>query len=102
MAIDIITDNPKKIDKLECVDQVLHNLQLYQRETGKEAVVLLTQNLQLGAVYTITTREQAENKIRMPRKNSTSEFGIEIFPYYYFQDLRTRLLNQKQSMNYQH
>lgn len=102
MTIDIMIDNPRKIDKLECVDQVLHNLLLYQIETGEEAVVLLNQNRQLGAVYAITAKKYAKEKVRKPREGSTSEFGIEIFPYTYFSSLRVKLLKDVQQTNYQH
>lgn len=94
MPMNIIVRTPEWIRDRETVDDILERMTQYDKEyvKGKDKiVVLMLQNTQLGAIYTIEPRKVAEYWIKHPR---TCEWGIKFYPREYFEELRDKLGNK--------
>ena len=101
MPIDTFVINPKRIYNVAEVDDIIQRMEAYEKERGKkEAVVLLIQNRSLGALYHITSKQEAKKEINKPVLGDTPEFGIKFYNHSYFEELRKRLNGNGTDSNY--
>jgi len=96
MTVDIIVQDPKRIDSLEKAIDILSKILAYEEETGNPAGVLSIQNPQTGLVCLITSQEEAERETSKPVLSNprTPEWGVRFYPRSYFEELRERFSGQ--------
>lgn len=90
MAIELLVKNPERIRTISEVDEILSTIEQYEKETGKTAGVLKMQNRQLGAIYYVTSREEANKEISAPK---ICEWGIKFYPYSFFKALKHKMIS---------
>jgi len=99
MPINPFVCNPERIVDLVELEDVLARMETYRKEyepDASEVGVLLIQNRQLGAIYIIESKENAERKKDKPISddgmgNRSCEWGVRFYPRSYFERLRERL-----------
>lgn len=90
MTIELLVKDPERIRTIHEVDEILSTIEQYEKETGKPAGVLKMQNRQLGAMYYVASREEANKEIAAPK---ICEWGIKFYPYSFFKDLKQKMLS---------
>ncbi len=98
MPIKPFVCRPERINHRRELDEILGRMDIYAKESGyasDKVGVLMIQNRQLGAIYEITSREEAEIEIGNPYNNGggkrTSEWGVKFYPRSFFEELKMRL-----------
>lgn len=96
MPINPLVCKPERIRDIAELEDILERMEIYRREyvpNHSEVGVLLIQNRQLGAIYMIESRENAEKEISKPVLSNprTPEWGVKFYPHSYFVELRERL-----------
>ena len=90
MAIDTLVKDLTLIRNPNEVDDIIRRMIAFENEKREESVILLIQNPQIGAIYRIKTKSEAEYSINGPRQ---SEWGVEKYNKKYMEDLKKRLKN---------
>ncbi len=91
MGLDVFVNSPKNIRSLAEVDKVLEKIDAYEKQMACRAGVLLIQRRQFGALYMISSEEEALKDLAIPILGNIPEFAIQFYTKIYFEALRDKL-----------
>ena len=98
MPIDTIVGNPEAFKRSEDLDAYLENLRAYEAKYQCEAGILKMQNRQLGAIYYVYPKLEAETLLRKPITASTPEIPIKFYSIADLEKLQEALFSEKNSL----
>ena len=87
MTVDTHVKDPEQITDAKEIDDILARMQAYENERGGQAVVLLIQNHQVGPIYKIRSKQEAQKRIQTP----SCEPGIDYLTRSDIEQLKKKL-----------
>lgn len=98
MPLNTLVCRPERIKTVEELDEIISRMNVFKKKCAPddEIVVLMIQSRQLGAIYRMTSKEWAQERIDNPR---ICDWGIKFYPMSYFEDLRMKLKSSYGSKN---
>ncbi|MBS3171830.1 hypothetical protein J4449_04430 [Candidatus Woesearchaeota archaeon] len=95
MSIDaFVSIHPGRIRNSKEVNEILSRIKRFEKKRKCEAGVVIIQNRQLGGIYEIVSKEEAEKGIKNPRN---IDRYVGFYQRSYFEELKERLEKESKS-----